>query len=346
MVTFRIGWIGALVVLLALSGCRPVQDPAVLTATPPAEQTPTPTAEETPAADETPAAEETPAANETPAADETPVGDASTGGGVAAAGAAGALNEVTVTAVEYSFDAPESVPSGWTRFTLQNEGEADHDFQLFKLETGRTLDDMMAALEAEGPPEWAEAYGSATAAAGESSWFAADLTPGSYAYLSFGSSEGGPPDAAQGMMGMLTVTETGAAGTGDAGTFPIDQDVAIDLVDYQFVIDGEFAAGEQVLRVRNSGTELHEVIFFKLREGKTMADFMATLEREMSGEMVPEEEIPGEFAGGLFLSPGRESYAPQVFTPGDYVLICFIPSPEHDMQTHAELGMIRQVTID
>jgi uncharacterized cupredoxin-like copper-binding protein len=298
MFMYRYLRLSALIVLLALSGCQPVQAPGGTV--PPPEST---------------APESAPA---------------------------GALNDITVAAVEYSFDAPESVPAGWTRFTLENQGELEHDFQLFKIEEGKTLDDVMAALEAESPPEWAEFYGSATAAAGESNWFTANLTPGSYVYLSFGSEESGPPDAAQGMLGALTVTEAAGPVTEEA---PIDEDVSIELVDHQFVIEGELAAGEQVLRVVNTGSEMHEVTFFKLNEGKTMNDFLTLIQQEMSGEPVPESDIPGEFVGGTILSPGLVTYTAQAFAPGDYVLICFVPSPEHDMQPHAALGMIQQVTI-
>jgi uncharacterized cupredoxin-like copper-binding protein len=294
--------------MLALSACQPIQAPAALTPTPEAEAE------------------------------------------------AATINDVTFTAVEYSFDAPESVPAGWTRITIENQGELPHDIMLFKVEEGRTMDDVMAALEAEGPPEWAEFFGSTSAQAGASNWFATNLTPGPYIYLSFGESEEGPPDAAQGMMGTLTVTEATGPVADDA---PIDADASIELVDYQFIVNGTLTAGEQVLRVINTGSELHEVIFFKLREGRTIDDFWALLEQEMGDESVPDEgetpdegempdddEMPGDFAGAIFLSPGIVTYVTQELEAGTYILVCFIPSPTHDMQPHAMLGMIQEITVE
>jgi uncharacterized cupredoxin-like copper-binding protein len=261
-----------------------------------------------------------------------------------------ALNEVTVTALEYSFDAPESIPGGWTRITLDNQGELAHDLILFKIEAGRTMEDVMEALEAEGPPEWAEFFGAASAQAGRSNWFATNLTAGDYVYLSFGEEEEGPPDAARGMIGALTVTEATGPVAEEA---PIEADASIELIDFQFVISGALQAGEQVLRVSNTGTELHEVIFFKMNEGKTLQDFMALMEQEMGDEPMPEDsetpddsEMPGEFAGVVFLSPGIVSYVSQELEAGTYVLVCFIPSPAHDMQPHIMLGMVQEITVE
>jgi hypothetical protein len=70
-----------------------------------------------------------------------------------------ALSEAVFVAKEYSFEGPQSLPAGWTRITLDNQGELAHDLMLFKIAEGKTIDDVMAALEAEGPPEWAEFYG-------------------------------------------------------------------------------------------------------------------------------------------------------------------------------------------
>ena len=107
------------------------------------------------------------------------------------------INEVTFTAVEYSFEGPESIPAGWTRLTLDNQGELAHDLLPVKLAEGKSIDDVMAALEGEGPPEWATLYGQVTAEAGQRASYLTDLAPGNYVLLSFGSSEEGPPDAAK-----------------------------------------------------------------------------------------------------------------------------------------------------
>ena len=250
------------------------------------------------------------------------------------------INEVTFTAVEYSFEGPESIPAGWTRLTLDNQGELSHDLLPVKLAEGKTIDDVMAALEAEGPPEWATLYGQVTAEAGQRESYLADLAPGDYVILSFGGSEEGPPDAAQGMIHSLTVTE--AEGAIAEAALP-QADIEVDLVDYDFVVAGDIKTGEQMLRVSNEGQQMHEVAAFRLNEGISFEDFQTMLESEEE----PEGEPPFEEVGWTLLSPGVSTYVTMDFEqPGNYVLVCIIPSPEHDMQPHAALGMVEQIIVE
>jgi uncharacterized cupredoxin-like copper-binding protein len=261
---------------------------------------------------------------------------------VAEAAVENGLVEVSIVATEYAFDGPETLSTGWTRFTLDNQGELAHDFILFKVEEGKTIDDVMAAMQA-GPPEWAHIYGAARGvAAGESSWLATNLTPGSYIYMSFGEVRGGPPDVVRGMHGALTVTGTAVPVGVDA---PIEANASIQLIDYQFVIEGDLTAGEQVLRVSNTGVEIHEVVFYKLKEGKTRQDFQAELEEQMATPGPPAESTTADMKGGIFLSPDVMSLVPQEFEAGEYILICHVPSQTISMMRHFELGMISQVTI-
>ena len=249
------------------------------------------------------------------------------------------VNEVTYTAVEYSFAGPESLPAGWTRLTLDNQGELSHDLMPVRIEEGKTIDDVMAALEAEGPPEWATLYGQVTAEPGQNASYLVDLAPGNYVILSFGSSEDGPPDAAQGMIDTLTVTE--AENQTTEADLP-QADVAIDLADYHFVINGDIETGEQLLHVRNTGAEMHEIIVFRLKEGTSFADFQAML----ASDEEPEGEPPFVDVGGTLLSPGVSTYLTLDFAePGNYVLVCFMPSPEHEGTPHYELGMVQEITV-
>jgi hypothetical protein len=250
-----------------------------------------------------------------------------------------AVNEVTFTAVEYSFEGPESISAGWTRLRLDNQGERSHDLIPVKLGEGKTVDDVMAALELEGPPEWATIYGQVTAESGQSASYLVDLAPGNYVLLSFGDSEDGPPDAAQGMIHTLTVTEGESEVT--EADLPL-ADASVDLVDYSFVVDGDIETGEQLLYLHNTGTEMHELSIVRLKEGTSFADIQAMLE---SGEEY-EGEPPFEDVGFMLLSPGISTYVPMDFEkPGTYVLTCFIPSVQHEGMPHYELGMIQEITV-
>ena len=169
-----------------------------------------------------------------------------------------------------------------------------------------------------------------------------ELTPGAYALLSFGQAEDGPPDAAQGMIASLTVTEAKIEGV--EAELP-QADVEINLVDYSFVVKNQIKAGQQTVLVTNPGEELHELVAYRLKEGATMEDLRAGLEQEMNGEAAPTGELPYEPGGVTFVSPGVSAYITLNFEPGKYVFVCHLPSPKHEMHPHFALGMIQEVDV-
>lgn len=255
---------------------------------------------------------------------------------VACQAAPAELPEVTFVGTEYAYEGPQEIAGGWTQVTFDNQGDLPHDLMLIRLLDGKTLDDIPSILESEGaPPDWIEMVGSASAAGGESASFVSHLPAGSYAMMSFGSQEAGPPDVMQGMLAGLTVTEP-AAEVPDS-VLP-EAGATISLVDYQFVIEG-LQSGEQTIRVSNDGSELHEAIIFRLQEGKTMEDMMAFMETGGEGEP------PMEDAGRVFLSPGKVTYTTMNLEAGNYVFLCFIPSEKNEMQPHFMLGMVNEVAV-
>jgi hypothetical protein len=118
--------------------------------------------------------------------------------------------EVVITAKEYSFAGPESIPGGWIKVVLDNQGTKSHDLILFKLEQGKSMDDVKAALDSQEPPDWITIFGQSSAAASTRQHFIVNLAPGNYAMISFGDEEGGLLDAARGMVKELTITEAPA----------------------------------------------------------------------------------------------------------------------------------------
>src|SRR5262245_37978260 len=62
---------------------------------------------------------------------------------------------VTVTASNYKYDAPDSIPAGMTTFNLVGNGPELHHLQILRLEQGKTMADFAAAMSAPGPtPSW------------------------------------------------------------------------------------------------------------------------------------------------------------------------------------------------
>jgi uncharacterized cupredoxin-like copper-binding protein len=297
-------------------------------------------------AETAPAAVNTPAAGTAPAGTAEPAATLATATAGAPAPDAGAvtLPEHTFVGTEFEYDGPDSISGGWARLTLDNQGAQGHDLQLVKLAAGKTITDVMSALEAGGPPEWIELYGGTSAGPGEKASYVANLTPGNYVILSFGSAgPDAPPDAAQGMIKAVTVTEA----TQQIPESALPQAAAtVDMADYAFVITGEIPAGETLVKFTNSGTEMHEAIVERIRPGKTFADVQTTLQGIMSGGAEPsEEEMPVEHITSMQLSPGVTAYAPMNLEAGSYAFICFIPSPKNEGKAHLELGMIKEVVV-
>ena len=90
------------------------------------------------------------------AARDSSAAPASAGAPATTAGA----NVVTVTAKEYSYDAPAEIPAGLTTIRLVSAGKEVHHVSLIKLEDGKTIQDFAAAMKTPGPfPSWAVELG-------------------------------------------------------------------------------------------------------------------------------------------------------------------------------------------
>jgi len=63
--------------------------------------------------------------------------------------AAQAPRTVIVRAMNYAFQAPDTVPAGLTMFGLDNQGTVRHELVIVRLKEGRTLADVIAAKTPE-----------------------------------------------------------------------------------------------------------------------------------------------------------------------------------------------------
>lgn len=308
------------------------------------------------------------AACEPPDALEEPVAEVTAPEMVAAAA------PVTITATEYEFDAPASIPGGMTEIEFVNAGEQAHGLVLVQLLDGRTTDDLVAMLSQEEVdiPDWVVLPGGINGIdGGQSATAFLDLPPGQYAIFSFESAPGGEtPDFAQGMIQELEVTEVA-----EVQALAPKADLTIELAEFSFIPSKPIQAGEQMVEVRNSGAQTHEALVMRLVEGMTAEKLVEMMTQgppeegaEMAAEGTPdagatavdeetadatdsEEEAPPEgppftSAGGMTpIVPGRTGFVSLNLTPGNYVLICFIPDPA-DGAPHLVKGMIQEFTIE
>jgi hypothetical protein len=245
---------------------------------------------------------------------------------------------VTITAKEYAFEVPESIGGGVVAVKLSNTGKEPHMAQLIRLNDGVTFDQLQAALQA-GDPGAALSLVSVAAVIYTTPAAAAQAATlhrktGDYAVMDFGAGEDQVPYMVKGMLQPFKVT------AGSSSAEPAS-DVAVTLKEYTFEVPTELKAGTHTFKVSNQGAQSHEMILFKLAEGKTLADMQAFLSNPESGG-----PPPGEQAGGaLPMAAGMRAWTTIDLKAGSYVAVCFVPD-SGDGKSHLEHGMLMPLTVN
>jgi hypothetical protein len=245
---------------------------------------------------------------------------------------------VTITARDFTFAGPDTVNPGLTEIRLVNEGPNFHHAFLVKLTEGKTLEDFGNAMKNMKPtdpfPPWAiTAGGPNPAEVGVASSVIQDLQPGTYALICVVDIPDKVPHVMKGMTKTMIVRDAPVV----ASTPPV-ADITLTLADYSFGFSTPLTAGKHVLKIENTAAQPHEILFVKLAEGKTPEDF-GKWASDFKGPP------PGAALGGVApFAPGQSIYMPIDVTPGNYILICFVPDAR-DGKPHVEHGMILPLTV-
>jgi len=249
--------------------------------------------------------------------------------------------EVTITASDYAFGVPDTIPAGLTTLRLVNQGKELHHASLVRLGDGKSVVDFQTALVTAmknhtPPPAWMGFAGGPNAVTpGDTATATQILEPGSYLFVCWIPSADGTPHVMKGMLRPVVVSVAQRA----AMAVPA-ADLSITLTDYDFRVSQPLTAGTRVVRVKNAGAQAHEVAITALSPGKTLQDFIAW---EQGGEKGP---LPtGRWLGGVgVMDAGGESEFTTTFAPGSYLLLCFWPDAK-DGQPHIMHGMAKQITV-
>lgn len=115
--------------------------------------------------------------------------------------------------------------------------------------------------------------------------------------------------------------------------------ITIKSTDYAFEAPAKVEAGMVSIQLTNDGQEPHHVQLARLNDDVTMDDFQAALQQS------PEAAFPlVTFAGGVgIINPGDNQQVTVELTPGQYVLLCFVPS--HDGMPHLAKGMMATMEV-
>jgi hypothetical protein len=240
---------------------------------------------------------------------------------------------VSITARDYSYDAPETVSTGVISFTMTNRGGEEHQAQFLRLNDGVTLEQFGAAVQQGGPDAAlglvTTAGGPNTVATGATQEVTLDMAAGNYLMVCFVSSPDGTPHIAKGMLKPFVV-----APPPSQAAAPI-ADATVTERDFSFDAP-QFTTGQKTIRVVTEGPQPHEMTLIKAGPGVTAARVQAALQN-----LDEEPDFPIEAAGGLgAIQPGQQGWATMNFTPGVYAMVCFVPDPATGAP-HAALGMTR-----
>lgn len=246
---------------------------------------------------------------------------------------------VSITANDYSFTAPDTIPAGLVTVKLSNAGKEVHQVVFIRIDSGKTMADVEALMKDPNMkvPGWMNfPLGANGIVPGDSGNATATLTAGHYILVCFMPSPDGTPHVAKGMVKPLEVK----ASTGPAAAEPT-ADLTITEKDYTWDISGPITAGTHTFRVENAGPQLHEVQIFMLAPGKSAKDLQAWMTAGMKGE--PPARPMGGVVGPMPVA-GEHSFFTATLPAGNYVFICFVPDMK-DAKPHAMHGMVKAVTV-
>jgi hypothetical protein len=250
-------------------------------------------------------------------------------------------NQVTVVAHDFALEIPSSVPAGLTTFRLLNRGTQMHHLILMRLDSGKTAGDGLAALIKAGHgvrPAWMHPMGGPNAPMpGGESRATVLLGPGNYLAFCEIPGPSTTPHYMKGMVKAFVVTAPARE-----ATLP-SVDLSIEMTDYDFVLSQPLTRGHHSVAVTNASSQSHMLVIHRFPLGQPAGqgtkDFVAWAHN-------PNNTLaPGEAAGGVTeMSPGATVVMSGDFTPGTYVLICFVADAS-DGKPHFMHGMQKEVTV-
>jgi uncharacterized cupredoxin-like copper-binding protein len=112
--------------------------------------------------------------------------------------------------------------------------------------------------------------------------------------------------------------------------------VEVTATDYAFAMPDTLASGVTTFRLINQGAELHHLVLTRIPDGMTLSDFAKLPEGPPPAGVVM-------IGGPNPATPGGNAEATLDLGPGQYTVICVIPSP--DGKAHVTKGMMRGLVV-
>jgi hypothetical protein len=228
-----------------------------------------------------------------------------------------------IRAGDFFFRFPTTARPGLTTIRLR-AAQNGHQFELYRLDDGHGVMDLVNAMTAKRPTPWAKEMGGAgfppTDGTVNASYI---LEEGTYAIIcEVTDTKDGKRHYQKGMFAELKV-----AGKRVAGKLPAP-DITVTEVDNKWNFSKPLTAGQHILLVTNAGTVAHELKIVRLLPGYSFAEARAW----RPGQPPTDEE----FGTVATMSPGVSVITSINFRPGKYMLWC-VPQMKK--------GMIQELTV-
>lgn len=264
------------------------------------------------------------------------------------------LSEFDIVVSDTGFDVPSSIPAGRYLVNVTNNASDAAGASFLMPPADWTLDEVQAAFappesEDAPPPNFSWLYrapiaGGAGGPPGGTYQAVIDLQPGRW--VVWGDDPGSPipltevqvtgamPDTLREITPAVTITAT-STGTG-----------------YDFAIEGEIVAGQQLVEFYNKTDQPHFVASLISPVALNDEMFMSLFMMEEGATPAPDsglpalEEILDNPSYIPTISAGTKTWAVMDFQPGYHTLVCFVPdlnSPEGI--PHAAEGMIEHIEV-
>lgn len=124
----------------------------------------------------------------------------------------------------------------------------------------------------------------------------------------------------------------------DAPSIP---EISIDAADFSYSAPDIITAGWVRVKLTNSGAEPHHVQFLRLNDGVSLAQFQEALKKGEGPALALVQQMGGVGA----IAPTGSAQVVLDLPAGDYVILCFIPSPS-DHVAHLAKGMIATIKVE
>lgn len=271
-------------------------------------------------------------------------------------------NVVEVKALDFKFEAPEEIPSGWTTFRFKNEGLQEHFLYTYRLPDDKTFEEFKKAVTIPFIEVWdkylsgdinqqetAEMLGTeieswyftevvptggvAITEPGETAQSTVKLDPGTYVLECYVKMPDGRWHTEMGMVQPITVSED------STGAKPPEANYEMTLTNYQISTSGNLKQGTNTVAVQVKDTPegfmKHDINLFRMDDTTTVDDIVKWMNwMELDQFTAP---APAYSLGGVeHMAAGKTGYMTVDLEPGNYAWVS---------EGYGHQGMVKTFTI-